>query len=453
MNFKFGNIIRVGLTLWVLYYSQTISAQPVASEASRNLAAYERACQSSGSTNFFLDSQSWSSTAPQRSLQDLRNFVRDQRISSPRGLVSAFRQAAQNSWPQNSVLLSHSNSAQSDYVDSNNPRILMYGNGLILGATGHSNPSRSPEISQGNNQVEVIQFDSNENRYRFGLLDFNSTPPRLQEPTSCFRCHGNPPRPIWQPLQFWDHLTRVNQGTPFQRPNSIYSDLGNTSMDNWRNLLNFTGYLDHLSLRYTAATLTASPNYSQYRYATLAAVLGCEDIPSFVGRRAESMNRISRGIPHLITNTQEIISQNNDLARNFGRSGFQQVRNRILDSSLETRDVDAIAALRFLYEGREISLRHLSSRRARGENRYGYGFLSSGNVSELGAQELACYLLPEAIRSDPRLSRLLSRQSQNGSLGASATIEECQFLKTLSLEALRDTKNSETRSPIQEKTH
>ena len=435
----FNQNVRFGITLLLAVLSKNVFSEAPASRVEADLAAYERRCERSGSLAFLGPEQTWSATAPQRSLQDLGNFVQSNRITSPAALVTAFRGAAQNAWPTNSFLMSHSESGQADNIDGNNPRVLLYGNGLILGATGHSNPENSADRAQNNNRIEVIRYDEAERRYQFGLLDFNRTPPTLEEPTTCFRCHGTPPRPIWQPLQFWDHLTRVNQRTPFTpRPNSIYSTLGNTSRDKWTEALNFTSYLDHLNFRHTAASLRASNNYARYRYATLAALMRCEDIPSFVGNEAQTMIRTAGTLAGLQANTEEVISINNRLAVRFGESnGFAHLRGRITTSSLQTADIDSIAALRFLYEGRGISLRQLSSRRARnvpGEERVGYGFLSSGVTPQLGAPEIICHLLPNAIREDPRLFELLVRQTN--SLGASGSAKDCDLLKRLSLEAI-----------------
>lgn len=456
---RFNQSVRFGITLLLAVLSKNVFSEASASRVATDLAAYERRCERSGSLDFLIPNQIWSATAPQRSLQDLRNFVQSNRITSPAALVTAFRGAAQNAWPTNSFLMSHSESGQADNIDRNNPRVLLYGNGLILGATGHSNPENSADSAQNNNRIEVIRYDEAERRYRFGLLNFNRTPPTLEEPTTCFRCHGTPPRPIWQPLQFWDHLTRVNQSTPFSpRPNSIYSALGNTSRDRWTEALNFTSYLDHLSLRHTAASLMASNNYARYRYATLAALMRCEDIPSFVGNEAQTLIRTAGTLAQLQANTEEVISRNNNLARRFGQSnGFAHLQGRITTSNLQTTDSDSIAALRFLYEGRGISLRQLSSRRAQnvpGEERVGYGFLSSGAVGELGAQELICYLLPNAIREDPRLFRLLVRQTN--SRGASGSAEDCALLKRLSLEAIRGAGNQHkdaTDTPPVQRSH
>ncbi|MBM4318082.1 MAG: hypothetical protein FJ116_11475 [Deltaproteobacteria bacterium] len=433
-------LLRTALSILVI--SRIAAAEVQANRNATALAEYERNCRGSGSLGFLLDrdDHAWSSTAPERTLENLQEFIRANRVTSPTALLTQFRRADNHQWPQNSVLLSHSESAQSDLVDRKNPRILVYGNGLILGMTGHSGANSSSAIAESNNQVEVIRYNQERKVYQFALLDFNQNPPTLREETSCLRCHGNPPRPIWQPLTFWDHLTRVNQRTEFQRPNSIYSALGNESMDNWQNLLNFTSYLDHLSLRYTASTFTSSRDYSRFRYATLAAVLGCENIPGYLGAEAVNHERIAGTMALLTQNTQGVIERNNQLARNFGNSpGFEHIRNRITTSSLNTADTERIAALRLIFEGRKISLSHLSTRRARvtQRNPYGYGFLSSGSVPELGTQELACFLLPEAVRADRRLAPLVARRSSHGPLGVAGDESECALLLRLSLEAIR----------------
>src|SRR5688500_16774897 len=141
-----------------------------------------------------------------------------------------------------------SRSAQRAAVDNENPRVLAFGNGMIVGMTGHANPNNNARITAANQGAEVMILDREQNRFRLGFVDFTRNPPELTEPQDCLGCHGNPPRPIWQTMNYWDLLAgRSSAGLPIDRPGSIYALMANPAANRWADALQFTGYLDSLN--------------------------------------------------------------------------------------------------------------------------------------------------------------------------------------------------------------
>lgn len=407
----------------------TLIAEALGPEA---ITRFESRCSQSASLEFFGPIQTWSASAENRTLEDLTRLAGQHRIASAEALADRLMREPRGAWPQSSFLFSRSRSLQRHRVSSESPRALLYGNGLILALTGHSTDTR------GNNVVEIAQFDAVQNRYRFGVLNFNQTPPALSEPAACKRCHGDPPNLLWQPLHYWDLLTRVHGRDALPRPRSVYSAMRNDSVDSWQHALNFTAYVDNLTMRRMSRSIELARDANLYRHATLAAVMGCPNIPSFLDpATARRHNTATGGMETLHTETARSMTNNQRLDHEFATLVFAHLRGSHIHQSFEILDIGEIAALRYLGEGRGIAWETLSTNFSPLSDDYGFGLASSGPHRGLGMRELTCHLLPNAARAEPRLLHLVERQTASNVGLLEATPEECALLRELSLTGFR----------------
>jgi hypothetical protein len=86
-----------------------------------------------------------------------------------------------------------------------NPRVILYGDDARLVITFNGDP-RLP----GFDAVETMQFDPVSKAFSFREIDFADTAgaagsPRISEPNpeACRKCHGDPPRPVWDTHPLW----------------------------------------------------------------------------------------------------------------------------------------------------------------------------------------------------------------------------------------------------------
>jgi mono/diheme cytochrome c family protein len=84
-----------------------------------------------------------------------------------------------------------------------NPRVILYGDDARLVVTFNGDP-RLP----GFDAVETMEFDPVSKAFSFRQIEFAaaaSAPPRISEPNPepCGKCHGDPPRPVWDTHPLW----------------------------------------------------------------------------------------------------------------------------------------------------------------------------------------------------------------------------------------------------------
>jgi hypothetical protein len=99
------------------------------------------------------------------------------------------------------TLLKISDSLQG--ADWNHPRVLLFNEQMVVAYNG--NPEH-----RGYRQVEVIDFDYKEARYRFNEISevtgsdgLTRLAPTSPSPQRCLACHGADPKPIWTDYNTW----------------------------------------------------------------------------------------------------------------------------------------------------------------------------------------------------------------------------------------------------------
>jgi cytochrome c553 len=86
-----------------------------------------------------------------------------------------------------------------------NPRVILYGPDARFVLTFNGNAAQ-----HGFRAVETLEFDAAAREFRLRELEFPERPGgaaavRVSEanPGQCLRCHGNPPRPVWDSFPLW----------------------------------------------------------------------------------------------------------------------------------------------------------------------------------------------------------------------------------------------------------
>src|ERR1700756_2838222 len=86
-----------------------------------------------------------------------------------------------------------------------NPRVILYGPDARFVLTFNGNAAQ-----HGFRAVETLEFDSVTRAFRLRELEFPKRPGgaaavRVSEtdPARCLRCHGDPPRPVWDSFPLW----------------------------------------------------------------------------------------------------------------------------------------------------------------------------------------------------------------------------------------------------------
>ncbi|SMF60452.1 hypothetical protein [Pseudobacteriovorax antillogorgiicola] len=101
------------------------------------------------------------------------------------------------------ILFHHSGSLQ--LASPEKPRTVLFYGGLIL--------AFAEDQDQTTRRVEIIEFDAQAMRFNFHELRFTHGMEIERNPKKCLTCHGDDPRPIWEPYDFWpkiygSHLSR-----------------------------------------------------------------------------------------------------------------------------------------------------------------------------------------------------------------------------------------------------
>jgi cytochrome c553 len=239
---------------------------------------------------------------------DLERLIRTERIRSIDTLLSKLP----NDLLSRYVLMKSSRSLQE--ASATNPRAILFGNDarLILSFNGSAE-------QMGYNKLEVIQFHDATRSFELREIEFPETNGgplgeakfSQANPSSCLRCHGNDPRPNWEPYARWPGAYGENDGriprdtshqthdllSDLKTPNiATQSDLAKfmgaaathpryrhlallpidkKDPEEWRIKApqDFTAKLAQLNFMRVARLMQATPFYETYKFAILGGVL------------------------------------------------------------------------------------------------------------------------------------------------------------------------------------
>ncbi|HYL03420.1 MAG TPA: hypothetical protein VEU54_08375 [Steroidobacteraceae bacterium] len=129
----------------------------------------------------------------------LESLIASGDIGTIEELLAALPEAQRSRY----ALLFESRSLQE--ASPENPRVVLYGPDARLILTFNGNPSQ-----RGFRVVETLEFDGVSREFRLRELEFPEHPRGAAgvlvsevNPPRCMRCHGEPPRPLWDTFPLW----------------------------------------------------------------------------------------------------------------------------------------------------------------------------------------------------------------------------------------------------------
>jgi hypothetical protein len=240
-------------------------------------------------------------------LQLIQRLVAEQRIDSVEQLLSNLPLPLRSRY----VLVFASRSLQSSSYQS--PRAILYGSGARFLVAFNGDPQ-----DRGFESVEMMEFDEATRRFQLQELTFSALPDGSRKadfsainPERCATCHGQEPRPIWEPHPVWpgaygqvyrrplsreeedsfDAFARNQPSHPRYRFLAAVEDFAYrmrfrpSAKDRYDDVqieapnAELTNLLGTLNLRSIVATVTAQRKFDLYRYALLAALTtDCTDL-------------------------------------------------------------------------------------------------------------------------------------------------------------------------------
>lgn len=259
------------------------------------------------------------------------------------------------------------------------PRVILYGPDAKL-LTAFSGKPDDPHFQK----VEMIEYDAQESRFRAYEIDFTDRKPVLrQDPPECLGCHGIDLRPNWEPYSAWPgtygslhdrilpgseehgHFKKFIESFP---PTARYEKLSphffmktGGKEPEYYTVSGGVGSSSALSLLVSflnrdriAQRLVATAHHDEYRNAITAALLGCEDIPSYLpaSRRTEhprSFSSVLEEIRQRVTHDHE--------RRNLQIAGLLKVALEFViphsdEYGMREPEIYRTAALSYLLENR-----------------------------------------------------------------------------------------------------
>lgn len=357
------------------------------------------------------------------------------------------------------MLMGNSGSLQQAAVDLDHPRILSYHRSAIIGLTG----SVDFVHQDLNRRLEEFRYDFANESWAPSLTELSgSSAPFYQDrPAACTACHGTPARPLWRSYRIWpgayvthqDYFRPQEQngrhfaGRPEFDPDADglefirkltgpYRHLKPTDLDPGADLNHF---LNRMNFRRLAHELRSAPDFSHYETAAVAALLGCGDVPAYLGLAGTPLRdrheathpgtipAFEREITSHVTDSYVRIEALQDRLYNalssYGEDEFDRRRNELLD-------VSRVAALRYLFESRGVNVKAFSLSREPGPDTYGYGFHEFAG-EQGGLWRLACAFIPGMVERDPsRFGGLVKYDPAYADEGSHPELPLCRVLRT-----------------------
>jgi hypothetical protein len=204
----------------------------------------------------------------------------------------------------------------------------------------------------------------------------------------------------------------------------------------------FGNYLQVRNLRRIALALQKTEGYSSRKYATLAAVIGCPDLPSFLEHQPS--HQLQARFETLLADTKSVqleqhAKRRHDLEVDRKLGDFVSEKDPysfIADGNSNLPDVPRAAGLRLLFDSPKFHFSDYSLDHRPTE--FNYAFNNGNALQGAGLFGLVCELVPAAVGEDSDLKPLLEIEFNNGGLSPSDPRfgRYCDLLKTKSLGAL-----------------
>ncbi len=383
--------------------------------------------------------------------EDLIRFAKE---SQAKTATELFRKmGAQEPWRElvsHYVLMGNSESAERKAVTPDYPRRLKFTKGMIVASTGH------PGHTATNNFVQVFIADREKGWQTLALKFDGKTVVPEKNPSSCTNCHGNPPRPNWASYSVWPGAYG-RRGNYFFGGATVYPEDPAQirkltadyellkARDDTKGAIAgpqaFGSFLNHWNFRFMANQFTRAPNYERVKYAMMGAILGCKNIPSFLGDvqgafRKEHERKLGKSYSEMLGEVKAVTQRRMVEKKKLAAASGATNSGEPFEFHHEA-DNERVTDLRYLFEGNGVNVKHFSLDYSPGSHTVGYEFHSTGTESG-GLRNLACHFMADIIESDPEnlkeVGALPASGYSTGSGYSKITEKVCLQLKTKSLE-------------------
>lgn len=179
----------------------------------------------------------------------LQDLIKQKKLTTIEAVLSELPE----DFKTNYVLLKKSSAFQVASLER--PRIVFYNDVMTLTiATDESHPTYY--------EVEVLNYLPDQNEYELHVVDFKNNTVRFSEknPQTCTACHGQSPKPLWEPHMKWSHAFMPHSNSLSEEEKSAlknYILLSHTrtqsflKTNNWMAYLNTQNPAEHLTQHYT----------------------------------------------------------------------------------------------------------------------------------------------------------------------------------------------------------
>lgn len=130
--------------------------------------------------------------------------------------VEDFVRALPDIFRQRFVMVFDSGGLGAEFVDRENPRVVMHGAGADILFSITTNPNADAKFRSSVEFLLLERVDSDE--WVAGVIDFRDPEPRIVQPDGCASCHGSIHKPLWGEMDRTSARRPVLQGTEGESP-------------------------------------------------------------------------------------------------------------------------------------------------------------------------------------------------------------------------------------------
>lgn len=366
---------------------------------------------------------------------------------------------------QNFALAYRSQSVQSSSPSA--PRVIFFSDlqapEMIIGVAGVT-PAAGDDAA-----LEIIEFSKAQRAFCFRSINFDQSGNATfdDQPEDCAGCHGADGRPLWEPYNTWPGIygsrggqmatgsIELNQFTAFaSTPQTgtaygLLPSLGTLTLPGPAGLTSFvnqtasgppasplaaiTSGLNQLNFQRLSRLLSEGPLFDRYKYAILAAFVGCPGIDGFVP--ADLRSNHPQAYDAVLAQTKSLI----DDADSAREARINPV-NFVTMPGVDPADADAlnpdylntIAALRYLLENRQANAQGMANWSMSHVNRaYAFDGGTTG-ITDLGHVYLSNAFTPGTDLYNAANSPALFSSAGRKTLDPSLTSSLCAQLQAAS---------------------
>ncbi|MGE3972930.1 MAG: hypothetical protein AB7F59_00235 [Bdellovibrionales bacterium] len=335
-----------------------------------------------------------------------------------------------------SMRMAHSRSLQMAATSPTHPRLITFhSGGVIMGLVD----APVPIPVRYAQKIDGIRYNFEQNSWEPFVGQISSAGTKFsmdpKDTKTCFSCHGTPFRPIWRTYSAWPGQFQANSAPMEFYEKDRFYPMTVHQPDTLGQIL--TIYLNGFNYKRIHSELKKNPNWTQFRTAAIANLIGCSNIPDFVGPANSPLRKKLEGgnpqrFAQLKAEVEKTVNYNHQRDIEFSKAindrGSLAHLARFTD---ELEDASRMAGLKYLFESSGTNVKAFSMSRPPLFD--GYGFNQVGTY-KAGVMNLLCQILPEYAVSPKSSKQVLEWEVQKD-------ISSPELCAELKIESLRNTKN------------